>query len=143
MVDIDGTVSDPTHRLQYASGPEKDWDTFFALMDRDTPRHYVYNKALELAKREGAVIVFVTARPEKYREVTHKWLMKNYFSEFLHIIMRRDGDSRPDTEVKSDIYEDYLKQYEIVGVFDDRPSVIRMWREKGLNVIDVGNGIDF
>jgi hypothetical protein len=28
-------------------------------------------------------------------------------------------------------------------VFDDRPSVIHMWRELGLKTIDVGLGIDF
>ena len=29
------------------------------------------------------------------------------------------------------------------SVIDDRPSVIRMWKENGLNVIDVGNGEEF
>jgi hypothetical protein len=57
--------------------------------------------------------------------------------------MRRKGDKRQDTDVKSDIYNRYLKQYDIVRVFDDRPSVIRMWREKGLEVEDVGNGEEF
>ena len=34
--------------------------------------------------------------------------------------------------------------YEPSMVFDDRPSVIRMWRELGrLTVIDVGQGLEF
>jgi hypothetical protein len=28
-------------------------------------------------------------------------------------------------------------------VFDDRPAVIRMWREQGIKVADVGWGVDF
>jgi len=32
---------------------------------------------------------------------------------------------------------------DIVKVYDDRPSVIRMWREKGLEVEDVGAGVEF
>jgi len=27
--------------------------------------------------------------------------------------------------------------------FDDRPSVIRMWKEHGFTVADVGNGVEF
>ena len=31
----------------------------------------------------------------------------------------------------------------IFMVFDDRPSVIRMWRENGVKVVDVGDGVEF
>lgn len=40
-------------------------------------------------------------------------------------------------------YDKYLTGLEILKVFDDRPSVIRMWRENGLLVEDVGNGEEF
>jgi hypothetical protein len=143
VCDIDGTVADLSHRLQYAKGPEKNWDTFFSLLDGDTPRRDIYAQVRELADREGADLVFVTARPEKYREATRNWLIKHDHGKFVHIIMRRDNDKRVDTEVKEDIYNQYLKQYEIVGVFDDRPSVIRMWQRNGLDVIDCGNGEEF
>ncbi len=58
--------------------------------------------------------------------------------------MRRSGDKRPDTEVKQQIYDTYFKdKYNIAYVIDDRPSVIQMWRSNGLEVIDVGEGVDF
>jgi hypothetical protein len=30
-----------------------------------------------------------------------------------------------------------------VMAFDDRPAVVRMWKENGLIVADVGNGVEF
>jgi predicted kinase len=142
VCDIDGTVADLTHRLEYARGEKKDWKKFFSLLSEDTPRHDVYKAADALAVVNDAALIFVSARPEDYRAETEQWLWKNNMN-FSALIMRRKGDKRQDTDVKSDIYNRYLKQYSIVRVFDDRPSVIRMWREKGLEVEDVGDGIEF
>lgn len=143
VVDIDGTVADCTHRQHHVNGEgKKDWKSFFSTMDEDTPRTDVYQKAMDEAIHAGAEIIFVSARPEDYRDVTEAWL-KKHDMDYIALVMRGRGDSRPDTQVKRDIHEKYLKQYEIVKVFDDRPVVIEMWRGLGLTVEDVGNGIDF
>ena len=142
VVDIDGTVADGTHRQHHLAGEKKDWKTYFSLMSGDTPRHDVYEQAVKVAEDNYAEIVFVSARPEDYRMKTEQWLRENGMT-YKALIMRPKGNKNPDTQVKGDIYERYLKQYTIVRVFDDRPSVIRMWREKGLEVEDVGNGIEF
>lgn len=142
VCDIDGTVADLSHRLQYAKGDTKDWKKFFSLLSADTPRTEVYESARKLAEETGAALVFVSARPEDYRTETEQWLRDNGMI-YDNLLMRRKGDKRQDTDVKSDIYNRYLKQYDIVRVFDDRPSVIRMWREKGLEVEDVGSGEEF
>lgn len=142
VVDIDGTVADCSHRQHHVRGDKKDWKAFFAGMSDDTPRRDVWSDAYGLAEENNARIIFVSARPEDYREVTEEWLgwMQMHHA---HLLMRRSGDKRPDTEVKSDIYDKYLSHYNIIKVFDDRPSVIQMWRDKGLDVEDVGEGIDF
>lgn len=142
VCDIDGTVADLTHRLQYAKGDTKDWKKFFSLLSEDTALMDVYNSARLLAEENDAALVFVSARPEDYRRETVQWLRDNGMN-FDYLVMRRKGDKRQDTDVKSDIYNRYLKQYSIVRVFDDRPSVIRMWQELGLEVEDVGEGIEF
>lgn len=142
VCDIDGTVADLSHRLEYARGEKKDWKKFFSLLSEDAPRKDIYNSAKDLSVETEALFVFVSARPEDYRAETEAWLSK-YEMDYDNLIMRRKGDKRQDTDVKSDIYNRYLRQYDIVRVFDDRPSVIRMWREKGLEVEDVGNGIEF
>lgn len=142
VCDIDGTVADCSHRQHHVRGDKKDWKEFFATMDKDTPRMDVYKNALNDAEANDAQLLFVSARPEDYREVTEQWLRDNGM-EHYHLIMRRKGDKRPDTDVKFDIYKQYLKQFDIVKVIDDRPAVIRMWQEQGLEVEDVGNGEEF
>ena len=49
-----------------------------------------------------------------------------------------DGDFRKDTVVKSAMLDKMLDAgYKPVMVFDDRPSVIDMWHDRGLKVMDV------
>jgi hypothetical protein len=51
--------------------------------------------------------------------------------------MRELGDSRPDAVVKQEMYEEYIKdKYNVLAVFDDRPSVVAFWRDLGLYVFD-------
>lgn len=144
ICDLDGTLCDIEHRLRYANADIKDWKSFFAEISNDTLRRDVSDKVSAVLTQDvGIRLIFVSARPEDYRAVTEKWLADNFYYNYTALIMREKGDKRPDTEVKSDIYDKYLKDLNIVKVFDDRPSVIRMWREKGLDVEDVGKGIEF
>ena len=144
ICDLDGTLCDINHRLHFARQNPKDWKSFFAGIKDDVVRLDVLTRVANL-QDQGCKIMFVSARPENYREPTEIWLEKALNGYRIHevLIMRESHDKRPDTEVKKDIYEKYLKHLNIVTVFDDRPSVIRMWREKGLNVIDVGKGEEF
>jgi hypothetical protein len=51
--------------------------------------------------------------------------------------MRNTGDKRSDVIVKKEMYEALVKgQYNVLAVFDDRPKVIRMWKDEGLFVMD-------
>lgn len=144
VCDLDGTLCDITHRLHFAKGETKDWKAFFGFIPGDTLRTEVTDQVLKY-EEEGCKIVFVSARPEDCRYATEVWLektFKGYKSDSV-LIMREAGDKRDDTIVKSEIYDKYLKNLKIVKVFDDRPKVIRMWREKGLEVEDVGSGVEF
>ena len=53
--------------------------------------------------------------------------------------MRPEGDRRKDFVVKEELFWDNIgEKYDVVGVFDDRPQVLRMWRELEIpNIIDV------
>lgn len=144
ICDLDGTLCDIEHRLHFAHSEPRDWKSFFAGIPNDQLRLDVNNKVSEVLTQDvGTRLIFVSARPENYRMATEKWLDNNFFYNHTALIMREKNDKRPDTEVKSDIYDKYLKNLNIIKVFDDRPSVIRMWREKGLNVEDVGKGVEF
>ena len=140
VCDIDGTIANIDHRLHHVQKEPKDWKSFFSEMDKDTVREDV-KAQIKQCEEDGYDIIFVSARSEDYRETTEKWLMDNVGYNF--VLMRKGGDKRPDTIVKQEIYDKYLKHHNVVRVYDDRPSVIRMWEENGLQVIDCGQGIEF
>lgn len=144
LCDLDGTLANIEHRLQYAKGEQKDWGTFFALIRLDKVRDEVYMQILE-KQYEGYEVILVSARPDTYRTVTRDWLdLYSPALKYKTLIMRRGGDKRPDTMVKQEIYDRYFKgKYDIYCIYDDRPSVIRMWRSNNLEVVDVGDGIEF
>jgi predicted kinase len=144
LCDLDGTLCDITHRLKYAKGEEKDWTKFFQGIPGDSPRHEVMEILSKAHYEEGRKIILVSARPDTYRKQTTDWL-DTYMGHIPYeaLIMRGENDKRDDVLVKGDMYEKFFKNYPIEAVIDDRPKVIRMWREKGLNVIDVGSGEEF
>lgn len=145
LCDLDGTLADITHRLHYAKGETKDWHKFFEEIPNDTLRDSTLDLILDYEKK-GHEIIFVSARPDTYRWQTEAWLEKVLKGYPIHktLIMRKASDTRDDTEVKQQMYDTYFKEkYPIEAVIDDRPKVIRMWRENGINVIDVGAGIEF
>lgn len=142
ICDLDGTLCNCDHRRHFVREAPKDWKGFFAGIPDDTINHDVAEHLLEY-RGEYAQIIFVSARSEDYREMTERWLTTNFPYGYNTLIMRQSNDSRVDTEVKDEIYEKYLKDMNIVAVFDDRPSVIRMWESKGLLVNDCGDGEEF
>lgn len=140
IVDIDGTLADCRHRQHFVQGETKDWQSFFYAMREDTPYKDIVNQVRELSKTYN--IVLVSGRPDNYKEHTLQWLSANDIP-YETLIMRKAGDHRPDDQVKRDILKKYFTTSNVHLVIDDRPSVIRMWKEQGLNVQDVGNGIEF
>jgi predicted kinase len=146
ICDIDGTIADTTHRLHFVKkleGEKKDWKGFFGAMTSDPVREDV-RKMLVDFYNEGLTIVFMSGRPDTYKQTTLDWLDKNSLTFAWTLIMRRADDKRDDTEVKNQMLDTYFPDKSVIrAVIDDRPSVIRMWRENGLEVIDVGNGIEF
>lgn len=145
VVDLDGTVANLEHRLHFIQheNPEaNDYDSFFRNVGRDEP----IQSTIDLVKQyseKGHPIVFVSGRSDVSRTDTMDWLDYHVKVDYKALIMRRAGDKRPDTMVKQNFYDKYLKHYDIGAVIDDRPSVIRMWEENGVNVIDVGDGVEF
>lgn len=144
ICDIDGTIAEISHRLHFVKGLEKkDWKSFFAGIPGDSVREDV-RKILIDFYNQGYDIIFVSARPEDYKTETLEWLNKNLLTFAFTLIMRRTGDKLPDTEVKKDLLDKYFKDKSLIHkVIDDRPSVIRMWKEQGLDVIDVGKCVEF
>lgn len=130
VCDIDGTVAKMNGRSPYD----------YSQVHTDLPHHTVIDAVLGLADQTGALIVFVSGRKMDCRDITVKWLEKNVLaSTEFELFMRQFNDNRPDTVVKREIYDMFLKDKNIIAVFDDRPSVVDMWNDLGLTVFAVAD----
>jgi len=144
ICDIDGTLADCRNRLHWIRQEPKNWARFFEEMIYDTPRDEILENVLDY-QESGHPIFLVSGRPANYRGQTEAWL--RHFCgglEYQALFMRRVGDHRPDTIVKEEILKRYFPDPSCIKyVVDDRPSVLRMWANHGLQTIDVGSGEEF
>ena len=84
-------------------------------------------------------IILCSGRSEDCRADTEAWLSKNSIHyDSLH--MRKSWDIRKDSQVKYEILLDLIKENYIMGVFDDRDQVVKMWREAWLRCYQVNYG---
>jgi hypothetical protein len=143
IFDIDGTLANLSHRLHFIEGETKDWDGFFAACEDDEPIQSVIDVARAVAfyewQHKNTKILYLTGRPERVRGNTIRWLNAKGLPPG-DLIMRKNGDHRPDTEAKRELMEKIVAEGgKIVGVFEDRPSVCRVWRKMGLTVFQMND----
>ncbi|MCA9911832.1 MAG: polynucleotide kinase [Anaerolineae bacterium] len=135
IVDLDGTLSDCTHRRHLAQ--EKNWKAFYEALVDDPVNEPVRNTVEALA--ESYAVLLVSGRPLDYLHHTLVWLDEKAIShDELH--MRKSGDNRDDTIVKREILAELRKKYDIVMAFDDRDRVVKMWRDEGIPCFQVAEG---
>ncbi len=133
IVDLDGTLASVQWRVHHVAQASRDWKAFFAGMDADTPVPWVVD--LLRADHGDTVKLIVSGRPEEHREVCQRWLDRHDLP-YDELILRSTGDFRADHVVKAEIYERTIApRYCVALVVDDRPSVVAMWRTRGLYVI--------
>lgn len=85
-------------------------------------------------------ILLVSGRSERHRAQTERWLQAHEV-QYHHLHMRVEGDSRKDSIVKREIYEQYIQgKYNIEFVLDDRNQVVEVWRSLGLITLQVAEG---
>ena len=144
IFDIDGTLSDATHRLHHlypAEGEKKNWSAFFAKAKEDKPivpiinLNYMYHK-------NGYHIILCTGRPANTRNDTIDWLNKHSI-KYDVLLMRLTADRGPDYEVKPKTLLEYLEGIgkafsDIEIIFEDRLRVCQAWKKLGIPVAVVG-----
>ena len=100
-------------------------------MNNDIP----YKKIIELVEEQhekGLEIVFLTGRPERFRQETSEWLKKNLsFSNFL-LVMRGNKDYRNKIEVKRELFKENCDAKNISFCLENDPDLIKLWQEIGL-----------
>lgn len=85
-------------------------------------------------------IIIVSGREEVCKQETIDWLNMHQIP-FNEIFMRKSGDKRNDAVIKREIWEEHIKdKFNVLGVFDDRDRVVKMWRDVGLFCCQVAPG---
>ncbi len=138
IFDVDGTIANNDHRRVWVQSKPKNWKAYNATMADDKPIDNIINLANILSNHFR--IIIVTARSADHEETTRDWLEKhNVMHDFVYF--RAEKDYRDDTIVKSEILDRILEEgHEPVMVFDDRTKVVNMWRERGLQCLQVAPG---
>lgn len=138
VFDIDGTLSNPDHRIQYLHKSPKDWTTFKALIPFDTPHEDVI-WLTQCFKNYGTVIL-CSARDDTNRKETIDWLIKHnvYFDD---LFMRKANDFRDDGLIKKELLEQIRNLWgDPFMWFDDRNRVVESIRDEGIRVMQVAPG---
>ena len=138
IVDIDGTLSDATHRQHLVRGPKKKFDEFYDLCDKDELHSHI--AVLVNLMSPTYKIVLVSGRVERIRQKTVAWMKRSWVA-YDELFMRPDGDFRPDDVLKEEILDrDILPRFTPIMAFDDRDRVVAMWRRRGVPCLQVAPG---
>jgi histidinol phosphatase-like enzyme len=133
IVDLDGTLSDCSHRVHYVEREDKKWHEFHSSCKDDVINNWCLT-IINAMNVRGIQTILLTGRDEKYRQVTLEWL-DDHHVPFTELYMRGDQDRRPDSEVKSDVHDIIKDKYDVLFVIEDRKSVVEMWRQKGVTCL--------
>jgi len=121
IVDIDNTISDARWRNEYAE--RKEWDIYHSLSIHDKPIN------LHILEEDDSIF-FLTGRPEKYRDITLKWMDKHLPKKTRYkVIMRPESDFASAPKFKASIASYFNK---ITFAWDDREDVLEAYRKLGI-----------
>jgi hypothetical protein len=133
--DIDQTIADAKWRETLITNS---WDAFHAASVDDKPFVHI----IQIVNSCPGRIVGVTSRPEKWREVTNRWLVQ-YSAHFDELLMREDDDFRPAHITKVELIKKYLTENpnsSLSVIFEDDEAVTQAYRAEGWTVLQVHAG---
>jgi len=142
IFDVDGTLSDPSHRLHWIRHSPKNWAAFNRGIPNDPPNNDII-WMLKTFHKAGSTILIATGRGEENRTVTENWLRDVAGVEGLYdkLYMRPHRDYRSDDVIKSEILDQmFAEGYDPTMCVDDRQQVVDMYRGRGLRVLQVAPG---
>ena len=124
IVDIDGTLAEMKDRHPF------EW----SKVGQDNLRYSV-SVIVDSLRDAGMDIILMSGRDSICREETIDWLSVNEIP-FDYLFMRPENNCEKDTVIKERLYRENVEgKYNVRLVIDDRPSVIRMWKSLGLDVL--------
>lgn len=134
IIDLDGTYALFNDRSPYdAAKCESDTVNEVVRLIANAIRTYKDNQRIP-------AIILVSGRMDTSQSQTENWLSKNsvYYTE---LFMRKEGDFRKDVTIKTEIYEEHIRdKYNVLFVLDDRNQTVKGWRDLGLQCLQVADG---
>lgn len=125
LVDLDGTLAKHQGRNPY--------DASLCATD-------LFDQAVWTAASGFERVVFLSGRDEQYRPQSERWLI-DHGVENPVLFMRAHGDIRPDSIVKKELFFTHVApRFNVAVAFDDRDTVVRMWRAIGVPCFQVAPG---
>jgi phosphoglycolate phosphatase-like HAD superfamily hydrolase len=135
IFDMDGTLSDDRRILFHLLDGRFDLDAY--MRDAvDTPAHPEVLRLLLMLQATGIPSLILTARNEKWRDMTATWLAKHGVTP-AGIWLTTEGDPRTHAEMKRDQLADLRKAWDPVLEVDDNPANVDMFRQEGIITIHV------
>lgn len=132
IVDLDGTLAH--------NNSGRDWyalDDSYLQDDVDEAVQFL----VESFQNKGYTVVFMSGRDERTRDVTEKWLFEKAGFDAPILFMRPAEDKRPDSIVKLELFDKYVRDnYNVTLTVDDRAQVCKMWRALPIKTWSVAEG---
>jgi uncharacterized HAD superfamily protein len=143
LMDIDGTLANGEHRTHlYGKRESYTWKAYVEASIHDTP-HTEIQWLNHIMSEQNTYIIMLTARSESGREVTEKWL-KLHNIIYDELILKPEIDAInlvSDHNFKERILDELIaKDMKPFMVFEDRTSVVNMFRSRGIPVLQVRPG---
>ena len=131
--DFDGTLSNCTHRLEYAN--DKNWDEFHFRALIDVPIKQVCDLYKMIHESTNYKTCICTAKPERYKDDLLFWLKRNKLPNPDYLIMRPNHDLKTQAstlKIKMLIEHDEINVCNIAMFLDDKIEVVRAMLQKGI-----------
>lgn len=132
VFDLDGCLSDDRWRRKFIREEGSDrWEMYHSQCSNDVPIN------VDIVKRHlaaGDQLLFVTARPERYRADTWDWI-SHWFGDSGNygLFMRPDDNATPSPELKVWLLGKYgYAPSDINVAYDDRQDVLDAYSEWGI-----------
>ena len=141
ILDLDGVISNATHRQHFLRGERKNWRGFFTSAGQDPP----YDTGLALAASIGDdhTVAILTARPNYMAADTRSWLAANEVRHDLLILRPRHGrgSGGPSADFKRhEISRLRAAGFEIKLAIDDDERIIDMYRSEDIFALYTHSG---
>jgi len=134
--DLDGTLGDYGHRVEFYK--KREYEQFNAEGINDRPIEAICN-ILRRLKDPETEIVIMTARTERNRADTERWLKLNDIP-YDRLLMRPNDNHLSDADCKQKIFQDNFNYKDIWFVLEDKSSCVDMWRGEGVHCLQVAPG---